>query len=94
LLLNDAEICKKKQRQQDIQDTIELIDEWQNMSEVCQEKIKDRLKQSESKYREMLLSNQIDIQTYIYLTQLISYYVNLNHNHPHHQTGNNNLPVT
>ncbi|OZH53515.1 hypothetical protein AFK68_17105 [Hydrocoleum sp. CS-953] len=93
-MLNDAEICKKKQRQQDIQDTIELIDEWQNMSEVCQEKIKDRLKQSESKYREMLLSNQIDIQTYIYLTQLISYYVNLNHNHPHHQTGNNNLPVT
>ncbi|NES07939.1 MAG: TAXI family TRAP transporter solute-binding subunit [Okeania sp. SIO2F4] len=92
-----AERCRnlqKKQRQQDIQDTIELIDEWQNLSEVCQEKIKNKLKQSESKYREMLLSNQIDLQTYIHLTQLISYYVNLNHHNPHHQTGNNNLPVT
>ncbi len=92
-----AERCRnlqKKQRQQDIQDTIELINEWQNLSEVCQEKIRDKLKQSESKYRAMLLSNQIDLQTYIHLTQLISYYVNLNNNNnPHYQIENNNFPI-
>ena len=92
-----AERCRtlqEKQRKKYIQNTIELIDEWQNMSEVCQERVRDKLKQSESKYREMLLSNQIDIQTYIHLTQLISYYVNLNNNNNHNNyTANNNLPV-
>ena len=89
-----AEQCRNlqnQQRQQDIQDTIELIDEWQNMSEVCQEQMKDKLKQSESKYRKMLLSNQIDLQTYIHLTQLINYYMKLNNDRPHQQTNNHNF---
>ncbi|MGK7920762.1 MAG: TAXI family TRAP transporter solute-binding subunit [Trichodesmium sp.] len=91
VIAEKARNLQEQQRQKDIQSTISLIDEWQNMSVVCQEKIRDKLKESESKYREMLLSNQIDIQTYIHLTQLISYYVNLNN---HQNTDNHTLPVT
>lgn len=87
-----AEQCRslqEQQRQKDIQNTLALIDEWQTMSEICPEESKIKLKKLEQKYREMLLSRQIDIQTYIHLTQLISYYVNLNI----HNNNNNNIPA-
>ena len=76
-----AEQCRssqEKQRQRDIQKTVELIDEWQGMSGICSEEAKEKLKQLEQKYQEMLLSRQIDIQTYINLKQLINYYVSIN----------------
>jgi len=85
---------QEKQRRTDIQNTISLIDESQNFSEGCQQRMREKLKMSEQKYREMLLSNQIDIQTYIHLTQLIRSYVKLNNNNNNnHQNNNNNIPV-
>ncbi|MGB3513677.1 MAG: TAXI family TRAP transporter solute-binding subunit [Microcoleaceae cyanobacterium] len=78
-----AEKCrysKEKQRQTDIQNTLDLIDEWQEFSQFCPDEAKNKLKELEQKYREMLLSRQIDLQTYINLKQLINYYVSININ--------------
>ncbi|NES93642.1 hypothetical protein, partial [Okeania sp. SIO2B9] len=86
VFVEECRILQEKQNQKDIQNTIALIDEWQSMSEVCPEEVKDKLENLENKYREMLLSRQIDIQTFIHLTQLISHYVKLNNNN----SGNGN----
>ncbi|NEQ41690.1 MAG: TAXI family TRAP transporter solute-binding subunit [Okeania sp. SIO3I5] len=86
---------QEKQRRKDIQNTISLIDDCQNISEGCQQQMREKLKNSEQKYREMLLSNQIDIQTYIHLTQLIRSYINFNNdNNNNHQNDNNNFPIS
>ncbi len=66
-----------KKHQKDMQETIELISESKNNS-ISPAYMKDKLKQSESKYQKMLLLNQIDLQTYIILTELINHYMNLN----------------
>ncbi|NEO55678.1 MAG: TAXI family TRAP transporter solute-binding subunit [Okeania sp. SIO3B5] len=98
VLVEECRILQEKQNQKDIQNTIALIDEWQSMSEVCPEEVKDKLENLENKYREMLLSRQIDIQTFIHLTQLISHYVNLNNNNSGNGNGNNtthhNVPAS
>ncbi|NER07294.1 MAG: hypothetical protein F6K17_34355 [Okeania sp. SIO3C4] len=60
------------------------------MSEVYPEEVKDKLENLEEKYREMLLSRQIDIQTFIHLTQLISHYVKLNNNNNNSNSNNTN----
>lgn len=81
VLADRCRILQEQQRQKDIQNTLALIDEWQFLSEICPEEAKNKLKQLEQKYREMLLLRQIDIQTYINLKQLINYYVSVNINH-------------
>ncbi|MDJ0557353.1 MAG: TAXI family TRAP transporter solute-binding subunit [Microcoleaceae cyanobacterium MO_207.B10] len=84
-----AEQCRnlqEKQRQANIRNTLELIEEWQSFSKFCPEEAKKKLKELEDKYRELLLSRQIDLQTYINLKQLINHHVSVNINH--------NIPTT
>lgn len=82
-----AEKCQnsqEKRSQTDIQNTLELIDKWQEFSRFCPDEAKNKLQELEQKYRELLFSRQIDIQTYINLKQLINnrVSVNINHNVP------------
>ena len=86
VLVDQCRNLQEKQHQKDIQNTLNLMGEWQEISQFCPEEAQKKLKELEQKYREMLLSRQIDIQTYINLKQLINYYVSVNINH--------NIPTT
>ncbi|MDE5092933.1 MAG: TAXI family TRAP transporter solute-binding subunit [Trichodesmium sp. St11_bin5] len=92
-LANKSRKLQEKQHRKDIQNTIALIDEFQSLSGICQEKMRERLETAANKYREMLLLNQIDIQTYIHLNQQVRSYLNQNNNHYYQVNNNHHFPI-
>ncbi|MGD1808845.1 TAXI family TRAP transporter solute-binding subunit [Dapis sp. BLCC M126] len=77
VVVEKYQTIQAKQHQKNIQETIELIAECKNNA-ISPAYMKDKLEQSENKYQKMLLSSQIDLQTYIILTELINHYINSN----------------
>ena len=68
-----ADQCRtlqQQQRQKSVRDNLDLIDDWQGMLQSNPETALKQLKKFESKYREMLLSGQVNLQTYLQLYQL------------------------
>ena len=65
-----ANQLQQQQRQKSVRDNLDLIDDWQGMLQSNPETALKQLKKFESKYREMLLSGQVNLQTYLQLYQL------------------------
>lgn len=68
-----AEQCRTlldQQRKQFVLDTLLLLDEWQATLQTNPEAALEKLSQFKQQYREMLLSDQVDIQAYIELMEL------------------------
>jgi len=59
-----------QQRREQILNTLLLLDDWQETLQSDPEAALSKLSQIKQQYREMLLSNQVDIQAYMELTEL------------------------
>ncbi len=69
-----AEECRKlrdQQHEKAVQNTLILLDDWQNKFKLDPIAAEEQLHLAEANYRQMLLSGQVDIQTYILIKQLI-----------------------
>ncbi|MGK7871892.1 MAG: TAXI family TRAP transporter solute-binding subunit [Xenococcaceae cyanobacterium] len=68
-----ADQCRtleQQQRQASVHNLLDLIDKWEVMLQTNPEIAVGQLREFEQKYREMLLSGQVDIQTYLQLKQV------------------------
>lgn len=59
-----------RQHREQVLDTLLLLDDWQETLQTDPKAALSKLKQIKQQYREMLLSNQVDIQAYMELTEL------------------------
>ncbi|MGK7912350.1 MAG: TAXI family TRAP transporter solute-binding subunit [Synechococcus sp.] len=59
-----------RQRREQILNTLLLLDEWQETLQTDPSAALSKLSQIKQQYRDMLLSNQVDIQAYMELTEL------------------------
>jgi len=59
-----------QQRREEILNTLLLLDDWQETLQSDPEAALSKLSQIKQQYREMLLSNQVDIQAYMELMEL------------------------
>ena len=69
-----ADRCRTWQKRQDrkfSQDTLKLIDEWQVMLRKEPQVGLQQINQVEQQFKKMLLANEVDIETYILIKQLI-----------------------
>ncbi len=70
VLADQCRILQQKQHREEIQNMLTLIDEWQTKLQNQPSSALSLLQETQEKYRQMLVSDQIDIQTYLQLKQL------------------------
>jgi hypothetical protein len=69
-LPSNAATCWKKQRKQFVMETLLLLDEWQATLQTDPATAMQKLSQIKQQYRDMLLANQVDLETYVELMEL------------------------